>query len=159
MAGGGEGRIVVGVHVVHRECDELTAAPPDGPEEEAGVQRVGEGGREHHDVVEIVTGFVEAKHGPHARWAVEVAIAGGEELAGELERGPPPRDHPHAESVLHEHAGGVEFLRVRARRPVRDSGELHLASVALCFERGEEEEIRRWIWLWLVWRGERKRDV
>jgi hypothetical protein len=30
--------------------------------------------------------------------------------------------------------------------------------VALCFERGEEEE-RRWIWLWLVWRGERKRDV
>jgi hypothetical protein len=106
MAGGGEGRIVVGVHVVHRECDELTAAPPDGPEEEAGVQRVGEGGREHHDVAEIVTGFVEAKHGPHARWAVEVAIAGGEELAGKLERGPPPRDHPHAESVLHEHAGG-----------------------------------------------------
>ena len=126
MVGVGEGEMPVGEDVVHREGDELTATPEDLPEQVASVERVGEMDREHHDGVESVTGFLEAEHWPHAGWELEVFIAGLEELTGELDRGPPPRYRPQAERVLYEHAGGVEFLLGRARRPVGDSGELHL---------------------------------
>ena len=122
----GEGEIPVGEDVVHREGDELTPAPENLSEQVASVERFGKMDREHHDRVESVVGFLEVEHWPHAGWALEVVIAGLEELTGELDHGPPPQCCPHVERVLYEHAGGVEFLLGRARPLVGDSGELYL---------------------------------
>ena len=78
----------VGVEVVGREEDGLTANPEDLAEEIMGVERVGEGDRKQMEDAATVTVLVEAKHDRRARW--EVGKSGGEENAGELDGAPPP---------------------------------------------------------------------
>ncbi|KAE8777927.1 hypothetical protein D1007_49286 [Hordeum vulgare] len=114
LVSSGEDAVDIGEDVVQSEEDGLIAALKHFTEELAHVERVSEGHCEQIEGVGMVTNIVEGKHPRLAPW--EVGKAGSEEVAGELDRPPPPGLHPHMEHAIQKDAQRVAQLLHDTRR-------------------------------------------
>ena len=86
---GGEDAVDVGVDVEGGERDVLASTPKDLPEEEVGVETVGEvGDQRSRRTTRVGSVLFNMEHDRGARW--EVGVAGLEKELGKLSRSPPP---------------------------------------------------------------------